>query len=97
MKPTSKLRGIRGPIPSGHILGRSDAGSGDPHLIKLSGPLAINPQTHTLGFSLGGDVGMGNNGAVTVAALLGMAIDPTPPTNGQKLTYDSGTGTLKWT
>ena len=29
------IRGIRSPIPSGYVVGRTDPGSGDAHLIPL--------------------------------------------------------------
>ena len=33
--PDIKVRGIRSTIPSGYILGRTDAGTGDPHLVSM--------------------------------------------------------------
>ena len=37
MAPNQKIRGIRSPIPSGYLLGRSDPGTGDVQLIPIGG------------------------------------------------------------
>ncbi len=36
LRPDIKIRGIRQSMPSGYVLGRTDAGNGPPHLIALS-------------------------------------------------------------
>lgn len=71
-KGTVKIRGIRSPVPSGHLIGNTAGGAGDPHPIQPRGALALKNGKMDVAFT--GDVIVDGVGATTVKALGGVPI-----------------------
>lgn len=89
-KGTVKIRGIRSPIPTGHLVGRTDTGGGDPHPIKAGRALALNKRK--LDVTLSGDVTITQTGDATVIGLQGVPVDSATPSTNDVLTFDGS----KW-
>ncbi len=85
-KGTVKVRGIRSPVPPGHMLGRTDVGTGDAHLIRAGRALTLG--NRRLDVTLSGDVEIDQKGDATVVGLQGVPIDDTAPIAGEFLTFD---------
>jgi hypothetical protein len=85
-KGTVKIRGIRSPIPSGHLIGRTDTGEGDGHLVKAGRALTLGNKR--LDVTLSGDVEIDQKGEATVVGLQGRPIDDAAPSTNDVLTWD---------
>ena len=80
--PPIKVRGIRSPIPSGYVIGRTVPGVGDAHLIPIA-DFTGKP-------SVGG--GGGGGGATMLSALTDVAVTEGAGIDGYVLYWNNGTG-----
>jgi hypothetical protein len=85
-KGTVKIRGIRSPIPTGHLIGRTDKGDGDGHMIKAGRALALGNKR--LDVTLSGDVEINQKGDATVVGLQGVPVANTAPTLNDVLAFN---------
>lgn len=99
MKPVTRVRGVRSPLPSGTLIGRSDGKGGPPHPVKAGKGIKIKGQgaatTVNADFShITGDVSISAADVATVLALLGVELDFAAIADTFVLTYDAGSGKI---